>query len=149
MHYHAHAALTRRQRTHIQQLYAAGISQAELARRFGVHRRTIQRWIGRTDTMDRSSAPHHHGRQVVTEQYRAAVLAARHAQPRQGPKRIAHDLRDRFPTANATTVWRILHAAGLSRRLPKKTPSSSPASRTPSGADGYSRTPRHSRRAQT
>lgn len=121
MQYHAKAALTATQRAQVQQLHHAGASQAELARRFGVHRRTIQRWIARTETTDRSCAPKQHGRLIVTEAYRQAVLAERRAHPSHGPKRIALDLRERFASANVATIWRILKAAGLSQRAPKKT----------------------------
>ena len=140
MHYHANAALTVTQRALVRDLAAQGVSQAALARRFGVHRRTIQRWIDRAELSDRSSAPKQHGRQVVTDDYRAAVLAARTAQPRHGPQRIADDLRARFPTANRTTVWRILRSTGLSRRPPKKTAAAPHPGGIPSGADGSSGT---------
>lgn len=67
MHYHAKAALTATQRAQVRRRHQNGAAQAELARRFGVHRRTIQRWISRTDTADRSSAPKQHGRLSVTD----------------------------------------------------------------------------------
>jgi transposase len=134
MHYHAKAALTATQRAVVRALHQQGASQAELARRFGVHRRTIQRWISRTDMTDRSSAPKQHGRQIVTDAYRQAVLAERQEHPTHGPKRIALDLRQRFPSANVATVWRILKAAGLSQRAPKKTNSATDPGRAASGA---------------
>src|SRR5262245_42345866 len=137
MQYHANAALTATQRAQVRRLYQAGASQAELARRFGVHRRTIQRWISRTDTADRSCAPKQHGRQVVSDAYREAVLELRQAHPTYGPKRIAHELRERFPTANVATVWRILNAAGLSKRAPKKTHAPANPGGSASGATGH------------
>lgn len=140
MPYHANATLTVTQRRLVRELAAQGVSQADLARRFGVHRRTIQRWAARSEPTDRSSAPRQHGRLVVTEAYRTAVLAERTAHPTHGPQRIAHDLRARFPTANRTTVWRILHAAGLSRRAPKKTVAPPDPGGASSGAAGHSRT---------
>lgn len=142
MQYHANAALTVTQRALVRDLAAHGVTQAELARRFGVHRRTIQRWIARSEPRDRSSAPRQHGRQIVTDAYRAAVLTERTAHPGHGPQRIADDLRARFPTANRATVWRILHAADLSRRAPKKTDASPDPGRASSGADGHSGTAR-------
>src|SRR5262245_28021250 len=137
MHYHAKAALTATQRALVRRLHQDGASQTELARRFGVHRRTIQRWISRTDSADRSSAPKQHGRQIVTDAYREAVVALRQAHPTYGPKRIAHELRERFPSANVATVWRILNAAGLSRRAPKKTDAAVNPSRKASGPTGH------------
>ena len=138
MQYHAKAALTVTQRAFVRELAAQGVTHAELARRFGVHRRTIQRWASRSAPTDRSSAPRQHGRQVVTDAYRAAVVAERTTYPGHGPQRIADDLRIRFPTANRATVWRILRAAGLSRRPPKKTDASSDPGRAPSRSNGHS-----------
>jgi transposase len=134
MHYHAKAALTATQRALVRELHQDGTSQTELARRFGVHRRTIQRWIDREDTADRSCAPKQHGRQIVTDAYRHAVLALRQAHPTYGPKRIAHELRESFPTANVATIWRILKGAGLSKRAPKKTDAPSHPGGSASGA---------------
>lgn len=121
MHYHTHAALTVTQRMLIRQLRQEGATVSSLARRFGVSRPTIRRWAGRTEPHDRSSAPQQHGGQIATPCYRDAVLAYRAQHPTHGPKRIAYALRDRFPTANSATIWRILNAAGLSKRAPKKT----------------------------
>jgi hypothetical protein len=120
MHYHPKAALTSVQRARVQQLHRAGMSQSASARQFGGHRRTIQRWIARPDTADRTGGPRTHGRRVVPDGYRDAGIAERQAHPRHGPTRSAQDLRPRFPIANTATVWRILHAAELTQRPPKK-----------------------------
>jgi transposase len=133
MRYHANAALTHTQRRLVREQVEQGVSHTELARRFGVHRRTIARWATRSEMQDRTTAPHQHGRTVVDDAYRAAVVQARAEHPNHGPKRIAHDLRHRFPTANVATVWRILKAAGLSRPAPKNTHSTPDSSRTASG----------------
>jgi transposase len=121
MHYHKNAALSARQRANLQERYRAGETVASLARQFGVDPGTIKRWAERTDTADRSSAPHQHGRRIVTDAYREAVLSLRREHPAWGPRRLADELRDAFPTANTATIWRILHAAGLSQRAEKKT----------------------------
>lgn len=123
MRYHAKAALTQTQRRLVRELAQQGVSDSELARRFGVHRRTIARWSERDQPNDRSSAPLKHGRKLVDDTYERAVVAARTQHPNHGPKRIAHQLRHRFASANVATVWRILHAAGLSKRAPKKSDS--------------------------
>lgn len=52
-----------------------------------------------------------HGRVVVDDEYRAAVVQVRTQQHTYGPKRIAHDLRARFLSADGATVWRVLHQA--------------------------------------
>lgn len=134
MHYHTNAALTLTQRALVYELAKQGVSHTELARRVGVHRRTIGRWVERSELTDRSSAPKQHGRSVVDDAYRAAVVEARTDNPTHGPKRIAQDVRHRFPSANVATVWRVLQAAGLSKRAPKKTNTASNPSRTASGA---------------
>jgi transposase len=126
MHYHKNAALTARQRASIQQAYREGATVASLARQFGVDRGTIKRWAERTDTTDRSSAPRQHGRRVVTDTYKEAVLALRRDHPSWGPRRLADELKDCYPTANTATIWRILHQAGLSQRTEKKTQSPVP-----------------------
>ena len=147
MKIHANAALTVAQRQRVRELHQEGVSQAELARRYGVDRRTIARWVKRENPRDRSTAPHEHGRRVVTEAYRDAVIAERQAHPHYGPRRIAYALRERFPTANTATVWRILHAAGLSRPTPKKTDVAADSGGTPPRAVGHSGIARDSRRA--
>lgn len=148
MQYHANAALTVTQRTEVRRLHQQGVTISALARQFCVARRTIQRWVNRDDVTDRSSAPRCHGRQIVTDAYREAVLAERTANPTHGPKRIAYDLRDRYPTANSATIWRILHAAGLSQRALKKTDAQADSSGPPSRATGHSGAAGHPRPTQ-
>ena len=126
MNHHKNAALTVRQRTQIAESYRQGTTITALAKQFGVNRTTIRQWAKRQDPTDRSSAPHCHGRQVVTPDYQEAVLALRQAHPAWGPRRIADQLKEQeqtpYPTANVATVWRILHRAGLSHPKKKKTP---------------------------
>lgn len=143
MKYHANAALTVNQRRDLQRLHQEeGWSIRRLAQHYGINPSTVQRWLRRDDVQDRSCAPHQHGRRVVTAAYREAVLAYRQAHPEQGPLRIAQVLRAQYPTSNVATVWRILHAAGVSQAREKKTDSSSHGSRPPSRADGHSGTAR-------
>jgi transposase len=101
---HANATLTVTQRTLVRELTAQGVSQASLAQRFGIHRRTIQRWVARMEPTNRASASHQHGRQVVAQADRAAVFTEQTAQPQHGPQPIADDLRVRFPTTNRATI---------------------------------------------
>ena len=135
MRHHAKAALTVVQRHELQRLNKQeGWSVRRLAAHFHVNPSTVQRWLGRADLTDRSSTPKRHGRRVVSDAYRTAVLTTRDANPHYAPVRIAAELRSRFRTANRTTIWRILHAAGRSERKPKKTDTPSHSGRTPSGA---------------
>lgn len=121
MQHHQGAALTVRQREEIARLHREGVKIASLARQFGVTERTARRWALAQEATDRSSAPKQHGRTIVTDEYRDAVLTLRQQNPHFGPCRIAQTMRQRFPTANSATIWRILHNAGLSRGKEKKT----------------------------
>ncbi len=120
MRLHPNAALTVRQREDLQRLRQEGWTLDRLAAHFHINRSTVVRWVYRSSVLDRSSAPTQHGGRVVTPAYRAAVIAYRTANPHHGPQRIAHALRDQFPTANNATIWRILHRAGLIGAQPKK-----------------------------
>lgn len=125
---HPNAALTVRQRQELQRLRRdEGWTLDRLAAHFHVNRSTVLRWTRRESPADRSAAPKHHGGQVVTDAYRAAVIAYRHAHPHHGPQRIAHALRAHFPTANNATIWRILHAADLIGPRSKKNVSDGPS----------------------
>ena len=118
---HPNAALTIRQRQELQRLrHNEGWTITRLASHFHVNRRTVFRWVQRTSADDRSPPSITHGRRIVTAAYQDAVIAYRHAHPTHGPQRIMDAVRDQFPTANTATMWRILHAAGLSQRVPKK-----------------------------
>lgn len=99
MRLHAKAALTVKQRQQVKQLYEQAENVKTLAHRFGVHERTIRRWINRESPLDRSSAPKQ-PRRVVTQAYREAVLAYRQANPTYGPIRIANALKPSFAFAN-------------------------------------------------
>jgi transposase len=126
MNHHKRAALTIRQREEVARLYREGVKIAVLARQFGVTERTARKWALAPDPTDRSSAPHQHGRVVVTDEYTQAVLVIRRENPHFGPRRIAEALRPTYPTANSATVWRILHKAGQSRTRPPKVVLASP-----------------------
>ena len=52
---HANATTTPRTRAYIQKSQA---SNAALARELGIHSRTVARWKGRQDLVDRSTRPH-------------------------------------------------------------------------------------------
>lgn len=130
MRLHAKAALTVKQRQQVKQLHQQGESVKALAHRFGVHERTIRRWIHRDSPQDRSSAPKHPKR-VVTAAYREAVLAYRQAHPTHGPIRIAHALQPTFAFANRNSVQRILQAEKLTQSpaQPKREKGSIPVGR--------------------
>lgn len=135
MQIHKNSALTVRQREQIQQaLRAKTSSYRQLAARYGVNMSTIQRW-GRRPNGQPGAAGRPPSRTCRTPAYEAAVLAYRAEYPRQGPVRIAHELRPRFAQAHRGTVLSILQAHGLTRPAGQK--KAYPAAGGPApGADG-------------
>ena len=120
MKQHGNAQLTVAQRRLVHELYHSGqAKKSELARRFNVNRKTIDRWTGRDDPQDRRSGPKNPQR-VVTEEYRQAVVEHRKANSDHGPITIAHHVKRRFGFANPSSVYRILREEGLSGRVPKE-----------------------------
>lgn len=116
---HGNAALTLAQRKLVRQLYLEGHSISSLARRFGVNRKSAERWAKRDNPTDRQSGPKT-PRRVVTAEYRQAVIAHRQANPDHGAITIAHHLKSRFAFANRGTVQQILTQEGLSKRATKR-----------------------------
>jgi transposase len=114
MKIHSNAALTVKQRERLHQLYATGkYSKTDLAHRFGATRKTIDKWLARTDANDRSSAPKEAHRSI-SEAYRAAVVAYRNDHRHHGAKRIVAELRNDFGVhGSVSTVYRILCAENL------------------------------------
>ncbi len=116
MKMHGNAQLTVAQRKLIHELYHSGqAKKSELARRFAVNRKTIDRWVNRDSPYDQPSGAKE-PRRVITEPYREAVIAYRNTNPKHGPVTIAHFLKERFDFANRGTVLRILQAEGLTRK---------------------------------
>jgi transposase InsO family protein len=96
-----------------------GVSMALLARRFGVSRKTVYKWLGRyrqeglAGLADRSRRPRgcaHRTAAAVEE----AVLALRHKHPAWGGRKLHHRLRAMGVAAPApSTITRILRDHGL------------------------------------
>ena len=90
---HPNARLTPRARLELVQEVAAGFSQAEVARRFGVSRHTVAKWVrrfrrqGAAGLADRSSAPRRHPRRTPPVLERR-ICAVRRSEG-LGPHRIA------------------------------------------------------------
>lgn len=119
MKIHKNAQLTVKQRQLIQQLYRDGqAKKSELARRFNVNRKTIDRWVERDNPYDRLSGPKQPLR-VITAEYQQAVISHRQDHPDHGPITIAFHLKEPFPFANRGTVQRILQQEGLTRSRQK------------------------------
>ncbi|MGB3586440.1 MAG: helix-turn-helix domain-containing protein [Tunicatimonas sp.] len=115
MKIHKNAQLTVKQRQLIQQLYHDGqAKKSELARRFNVNRKTIDRWVRRDSPYDRTSGPKRAIR-IITTEYRQAIISHRQEHPTDGPITIAFHLKEEFPVANRGTVQRVLQQEGLTR----------------------------------
>lgn len=112
---HSNSSLTIPQRIEVKRLFEIEkVSVCELAKRFCVGETTIRRWIARDSPFDKSSARHHH-QYKVTDDYRQAIIDYRQENPTHGAKRIAFELRERFPIAHRGTVALILQETGLTR----------------------------------
>ena len=99
MKQHGNASLTVSQRKLIQELYHSGkAKKSELARRFNVNRKTIDRWVNRKSPFDKPSGPKN-PRKVITESYRQAVIKHRENHPEDGPITIAYHLKSKFSFA--------------------------------------------------
>ncbi|QHT65338.1 IS481 family transposase [Rhodocytophaga rosea] len=90
-------------------------SVAKAARRCGIARSTLYRWIerfkelGKEGLKDKSKRPHKLFRLKVTEEQEQLILSIR-KKYKYGQKRIsAHLLRHHGLKLSSTTVWRILH----------------------------------------
>lgn len=113
MKQHGNSQLTIAQRRLIHELYHSGkAKKSELVRRFSVNRKTIDRWVNRDSPYDKPSGPKV-PRTVITNEYRAAVIAHRNTHPNHGPKTIAYYLKSAFSFANRGTVQRILQQEKL------------------------------------
>lgn len=113
MKLHAKAALTLRQRQEIHSLYATGnYSYQDLATRFAVNAKTVQKWAKRPSPQDLSSAPKQPHKRLSPD-YEAAVRAYRQREPTHGKVRIAQELKKHFPEGSASSVHLILKKAAL------------------------------------
>jgi len=115
MKQHAKATLTVAKRKQVKVLFETeGLSKSELARRFGVHRRTIAKWVERDSPYDKP-VPEREKR-VVTPTYEQAVIEYRRLNPSHGAIRIAQALRSEFSFAGRGTISIILKKHGLTRK---------------------------------
>jgi len=123
MKQHANATLTIAKRKQVKQLFEnQQLSITELARRFGVHRETIHKWIYRDSPLDKVSGERK--KRVVTPEYEQAVIEYRNANPNHGAIRIALALQSQFAFANRGTIALILKKHGLTAKSTKRVRSS-------------------------
>ncbi len=115
MKQHAKATLTVAKRKQVKLLFETqSLSKSELARRFGVHRRTIAKWVERDSPYDKP-VPEREKR-VVTPEYEQAIAGYRRVNPSHGAMRIAQALQSEFSFAHRGTISIILKKRGLTRK---------------------------------
>ena len=111
---HANARLTERVRRELVAVVDSGVSRSEAARRFGVSRTTVCRWVDRAGSgevdwfRDRSSRPRSSPNRIPGWVEAEIVVIRR----RWGlsPTKIAAEV-----GVSSSTVWRVLREAGLNR----------------------------------
>jgi putative transposase len=101
---------------------------ADLARRYGISRKTAHKWIGRygddpeAGLCERSRAPYQHGR-AMKPAVAAAVCVLRRAHRHWGPRKMRAWLVDQLPEVAwpaASTIGDLLRREGLSERHGRK-----------------------------
>lgn len=97
-------------------------TMTELAQRYHISRKTGYKWIDRYEAdpehglVDRSRAPHAHGR-AIADEIRDVVVALRRRKPRWGPKKLRAVLQDGEPRRHwpaASTIGDLLRREALS-----------------------------------
>jgi transposase InsO family protein len=109
------------QRYHaVMEVLSAGAQKTEVARRYGVSRKTVHEWVckyeagGLAGLADRSHRPHHHPWQISAE-VEAAICELRRNHPRWGPRRLGHELARAgiSPVPSRSSIYRTLVRHGL------------------------------------
>ena len=117
---HANATTTPRTRAYIQQ---SGASAGELARELGIHPRTVARWRGREDVLDRSARPHRIATKI-SEWEEAMIIELRRELALPLDDIVEAMRRCINPSLSRSAIHRCLQRHGLSARL---TPQTAPA----------------------
>ncbi|MFN8344515.1 MAG: helix-turn-helix domain-containing protein [Spirosomataceae bacterium] len=110
MKLHKNANLTPKQRQYIKELYATKqYSQSSLATQFGVSRKTIMKWLKRTNNADAFNAPGHRNSKLTPE-FIADVKAYREAKAtsHHGKTKIAEALSSKHACSNPSNVYHVL-----------------------------------------
>jgi putative transposase len=124
-----------KERTKMMGEYLSGeYTLAELARRSGVSRKTVHKWVGRYERnpgqglLDGSRAPHHHPN-AVSPAMEAAILEWKARRPLWGAPKIHSKLKVYVDYPAESTVSNVLRRHGLTRRVRRRaraTPSAGP-----------------------
>lgn len=117
MKLHKNASLTPKQRQQIKDLYATGdYTQELLAKKFGVCRPTISKWVKRSSVLDASSATQNRV-STITAEFELAVKLYREntASSHHGKVRIAHELKNKYACSNPSNVYSVLKKLQLNK----------------------------------
>jgi len=117
MKLHENATLTPKQRQRIKALYLIGKhTKTSLARLFGVNRKTVAKWIERTELSDKSSRPPSKPSKL-TDAFKEAVKTYRQdpLTSHHGKVRIAHELVAKHSCSNPSNVYKVLQQLQLNR----------------------------------
>ena len=116
---HANATTTPRTRAYIQKSAA---SNSALARELGIHSRTVARWKGRQDVLDRSTRPHCLAT-PITAWEEALIIELRRSLALPLDDLVEAMRRCVNPKLSRSGIHRCLQRHGLSARLtPEKAP---------------------------
>jgi transposase InsO family protein len=127
---HANATTTPRIRAYIQQSAAAN---STLARELGIHSRTVARWKGRPDVLDRSTRPHRLAT-TITPLEEALIIELRRSLALPLDDVVEAMRRCVNPGLSRSGVHRCLQRHGLSARLtPDKAPAATFQTAAPAG----------------
>ena len=117
MKLHKNASLTPKQRQQIKDLYATGqFTQIALAKKFGVNRHTIKKWITRSSVTDASGTIKNRASTITSEfelavkTYRENAITSHH-----GKVRIAYELKNNYPCSNPSNVYSVLKKLKLNK----------------------------------
>lgn len=117
MKLHKNATLTPKQRQRIRTLHLTGEhSKVSLAHLFGVNRKTVAKWVERTELSDKSSCPPRKPSKI-TDAFKEAVKTYRQdpLTSHHGKVRIAHELAANHACSNASNVYKVLQELQLNR----------------------------------
>ena len=127
---HANATTTPRIRAYIQKSAAAN---SALARELGIHGRTVARWKGRQDVLDRSTRPHRLST-TITAWEEALIVELRRSLALPLDDLVEAMRRCVNPKLSRSGIHRCLQRHGLSARLtPQKAPAAAFQTEAPAG----------------
>jgi putative transposase len=115
----------------ISEYLSGDYSIAELARRRGISRKSVYKWIERYERdpcqglADSSRAPHHHAN-ALSEELEKEILQWKQKRPLWGAPKIHSKLKERVDCPAESTVSNVLRRHGLTRKVRRQRPVATP-----------------------